>query len=92
MRRLPSLIALPLAAIGLLAASIAVIPAPETAAQVPTPKPVVAPTTAVKPAGAATTAPRAGGIPLDIAGARVAGGSAVAGGGLYALHRRKRTV
>jgi hypothetical protein len=90
MRRLPSLIALPLAATGLLAVSIALAPAPGASAQVPTPKPVVAPTTAVKPAGAPTTAPRAGGIPLDIAGGMVAGGSAVAGAGFYALRRRKR--
>jgi hypothetical protein len=51
-----------------------------------------APPPAVKPAGTTTTAPRAGGIPLEMAGAMVVGGSAVAGGGLYALRRRKQPV
>ena len=82
MRRLPSLIAVPLAVTALFAVSVAVAPAPEAAAQVPTPKPAGAPAT--------TTAPRAGGFPLEMAGALVAGGSAVAGTGLYALRRRKR--
>jgi hypothetical protein len=85
MRRLSTLIAMPLAATALLAASIAVSPAPEAAAQA---TPAAKPT--AKPAGAATTAPRAGGIPLELAGALVAGGSAVVGGGLYALRRKKR--
>jgi hypothetical protein len=86
MRRLPSLIAMPLAAAALISASILVDPVQEAEAQ--TPKPA-APAPTAKPAGAAT-APRAGGIPLELAGALVAGGSAVAGAGLYALRRRKR--
>lgn len=81
MRRVPSLIAVPLAAVALISASIVGSPVNEAEAQ--TPKPTA------KPAGA-TTAPRAGGIPLELAGALVAGGSAVAGVGLYALRRRKR--
>jgi LPXTG-motif cell wall-anchored protein len=81
MRRRSTLIALPLAVAALVSASILTTPAPDAVAQ--TPKPTV------KPAGAAT-APRAGGIPLELAGALVAGGSALAGGGLYALRRRKR--
>ena len=84
MRRLSSLIAMPLAA-ALIASSILIDPAHEAEAQ--TPKPAAT----AKPAGAAT-APRAGGIPLELAGALVAGGSAVAGAGLYALRRRKRQV
>jgi len=89
MRRLSSLIALPLAATALLAVSVAVGPAPEAAAQAtPAPKPAAT----AKPAGAATTAPRAGGIPLEMAGALVAGGSAVIGGGLYALRRKKQSA
>ena len=84
MRRVPSLIAVPLAAVALISASIVGSPVNEAEAQ--TPKPTAAP---AKPAGAAT-APRAGGIPLELAGALVAGGSAVAGVGLYALRRRKR--
>ena len=84
MRRLQSLIAMPLAAAALISASLLVEPARQADAQ--TPKPTAAP---AKPAGAAT-APRAGGIPLELAGALVAGGSAVAGMGLYALRRRKR--
>jgi hypothetical protein len=80
---------MPLAATALLAVTVAVGPAPEAAAQAtPAPKPTVA--APAKPAGAATTAPRAGGIPLEMAGALVAGGSAVVGGGLYALRRKKR--
>ncbi len=91
MRRIPNLIALPLAATALLAVSVAVGPAPEAAAQAtPVAKPTTAPAPAAKPAGATTTAPRAGGIPLEMAGALVAGGSAVVGGGLYALRRKKR--
>ncbi len=86
MRRLPSLLAMPLAAAALISASVLVDPAREAEAQ--TPKPA-APTPTAKPAGAAT-APRAGGIPLELAGALVAGGSAAAGAGLYALRRRKR--
>ena len=86
MRRLPSLIAMPLAAAAFISASILVDPARQAEAQ--TPKPA-APAPTAKPAGAAT-APRAGGIPLEFAGALVAGGSAVAGAGLYALRRRKR--
>ena len=86
MRRLPSLIAMPLAAAALISVSLLVEPAQPAEAQ--TPKPTAAPAPA-KPAGAAT-APRAGGIPLEMAGALVAGGSAVAGAGLYALRRRKR--
>ena len=86
MRRLSSLIAMPLAAAALISASILVNPAQDVQAQ--TPKPTAAPAPA-KPAGA-TTAPRAGGIPLELAGALVAGGSAVAGAGLFALRRRKR--
>jgi hypothetical protein len=82
MRRLSSLIAMPLAAAALFTVSVAVTPAPEAAAQVPTPKPAGAPAT--------TTAPRAGGFPLEMAGMLVAGGSAVAASGLYALRRRKR--
>jgi hypothetical protein len=83
------LIALPLAATALLAVSVAVAPTPEAAAQTtPAPKPTTAP--AAKPAGAATTAPRAGGIPLEMAAGLIAGGSAVVGGGLYALRRKKR--
>jgi hypothetical protein len=79
------LIALPLAATALLAVSVAVAPAPEAAAQTtPAPKPTA------KPSGAATTAPRAGGIPLELAGGLIAGGSAVVGGGLYALRRKKQ--
>jgi len=83
MRRISSLITVPLAATALISASILADPARDAAAQTPTPKPTA------KPAGAAT-APRAGGIPLEVAGALVAGGSAVAGVGLYALRRRKR--
>ena len=81
MRRIPSPIAVPLAAVALISASVVGDPAREAEAQ--TPKPTA------KPAGAAT-APRAGGIPLEFAGALVAGGSAAAGAGLYALRRRKR--
>ena len=86
MRRVPSLIAVPLAASALIAASILGDPVPDASAQTPTPKPAAAP---AKPAGAAT-APRAGGIPLELAGALVAGGTALAGVGAYALRRRKR--
>jgi LPXTG-motif cell wall-anchored protein len=86
MRRIPTPIALSLAASALLSATMLATPAPEAGAQ--TPKPT-APAPTAKPAGAAT-APRAGGIPLELAGALVAGGSALAGGGLYALRRRKR--
>jgi hypothetical protein len=81
MRRLPSLIAMPLAAAAFISASILADPAQDVQAQ--TPKPTA------KPAGAAT-APRAGGIPLELAGSLVVVGSAVAGAGLYALRRRKR--
>jgi LPXTG-motif cell wall-anchored protein len=86
MRRVSSLIAVPFAAVVLVAASTLIDPAADVAAQ--TPKPTT-PAPAPKPAGA-TTAPRAGGIPLEVAGALVAGGSAMAGAGLYALRRRKR--
>ena len=93
MKRVRTLVALPLAAAAMLAASATLSPIPGASAQVPTPKPTVAPAApapAAKPAGApATTAPRAGGIPLEMAGALVAGGSALLGGGLYALRRRK---
>ena len=88
MRRNSSLIAVPLAAAALVSASILADPAHDAQAQ--TPKPA-GPTPTAKPAGAAT-APRAGGIPLEFAGALVAGGSAAAGAGLYALRRRKRPV
>lgn len=87
MRRVLSLIAMPLAASALIVTSILADPATDARAQTPTPKPA-APATA-KPAGAAT-APRAGGIPLELAGGLIAGGSAAAGAGLYALRRRKR--
>jgi LPXTG-motif cell wall-anchored protein len=100
MKRVRTLVALPLAALAMLAASTAI--SPEAAAQTtPAPKPTTAPAApapaakpaapapAAKPAGA-TTAPRAGGIPLEMAGALVAGGSALIGGGFYALRRRKR--
>ncbi len=94
MKRLPSLIAVPLAATAMLAASLTLPVASDVSAQVPAPKPTTAPAVpapAAKPAGApATTAPRAGGIPLELAGGLVAGGSALIGGGLYALRRRKR--
>ena len=83
MRRISSLIAMPLAAAALISASILADPAHEAQAQ--TPKPTA------KPTGAAT-APRAGGIPLEFAGALVAGGSAAAGVGLFALRRRKRSA
>lgn len=86
MRRISSLIAMSLAAAALISASILAEPVQDAQAQ--TPKPTAAPT--AKPAGAAT-APRAGGIPLELAGALVAGGSAAAGAGLYALRRRKRS-
>jgi hypothetical protein len=86
MRRVSSLIAVPFAAAALISALTLSDPAADVAAQ--TPKPA-SPAPAPKPAGA-TTAPRAGGIPLEVAGALVAGGSAVAGAGLYALRRRKR--
>lgn len=94
MKRMSSLVAVPLAAVALLSASILAAPAPDAVAQTPkpttapaAPKPAAAP--AAKPAGAAT-APRAGGIPLELAGGLVAGGSALVGGGLYALRRHKR--
>ena len=86
MRGPSSLFAVPLAAAALISASILVDPAQQAEAQ--TPKPA-APAPTAKPAGAAT-APRAGGIPLEFAGALVAGGSAVAGAGLYALRRRRK--
>ena len=86
MRRLSSLIAVPLAATALIAASLVANPAQTVDAQ--TPKPTAAPAPA-KPAGAAT-APRAGGVPLEMAAGMVAGGSGVAAFGLYALRRRKR--
>lgn len=86
MRRLSSLIAVPLAAMALVAASLVADPTQTVDAQ--TPKPTAAPAPA-KPAGAAT-APRAGGIPLELAAGMVAGGSGVAAFGLYALRRRKR--
>ena len=90
MKRARTLVALPLAAAAMLAASATLLPAPDAAAQTPAPKPTTAPAPAAKPAGApATTAPRAGGIPLEMAGALVAGGTALVGGGLYALRRRK---
>lgn len=96
MKRLPTLIAVPLAATAMFAASLAAPAAPDAAAQVPAPKPTTAPAApapAAKPAGApATTAPRAGGIPLELAGGLVAGGSALIGGGLYAFRRRKRSA
>jgi LPXTG-motif cell wall-anchored protein len=93
MKRVSSLFALPLAATAMLAASTVMSPAPDVAAQATAvPKPA-APAPAAKPAGApATTAPRAGGIPLELAGALVAGGSALVGGGVYALRRRKRSA
>jgi DamX protein len=90
MKRVRTLVALPLAAAAMLAASATLSPVPGAAAQTPAPKPTIAPAPAAKPAGApATTAPRAGGIPLEMAGALVAGGTALVGGGLYALRRRK---
>jgi hypothetical protein len=93
MKRMSSLVAVPLAAAALLSASIIVAPVPDAAAQAtPAPKPTTAPAApqpAAKPAGAAT-APRAGGIPLELAGGLVAGGSALIGGGLYALRRHKK--
>lgn len=85
MRRVPSPIVVPLAAAMLLSASMLAGPTPEVVAQTPKPKPAAT----AKPAGS-PTAPRAGGIPLELAGALVAGGSVLAGGGLYALRRRKR--
>jgi hypothetical protein len=98
-KRVSSLVAVPLAAMALLSASIIAAPVPEAAAQAtpaakPTtapaaPKPAVAPAAAPKPAGSAT-APRAGGFPLELAGGLVAGGSALIGGGLYALRRNKK--
>lgn len=99
MSRRSSLVALPIAAAAMLSAVTMIQNAPDAAAQA---TPVVKPTTAppaakpaapapaVKPAAATTTAPRAGGVPLELAGALVAGGTAVAGGGLYALRRRRR--
>jgi hypothetical protein len=86
MRRHSSLIAVPFAAAAFILASILADPAHQAEAQ--TPKPA-APAPTAKPTGAAT-APRAGGIPLELAGALVAGGSAAAGAGLYALRRRKK--
>jgi hypothetical protein len=86
MRRVSSLIAVPFAAAALISALTLSDPAVDVAAQ--TPKPA-SPVPAAKP-GVVVVAPRAGGIPLEIAGALVAGGSAVAGAGLYALRRRKR--
>jgi hypothetical protein len=77
---------MPLAAAALISASLLIEPAQQAEAQ--TPKPTTAPAPA-KPAGAAT-APRAGGIPLEMAAGMVAGGSGVAAFGLYALRRRKR--
>jgi hypothetical protein len=77
---------MPLAAAALISASLLIEPAQQADAQ--TPKPTTAPAPA-KPAGAAT-APRAGGIPLEMAAGMVAGGSGVAAFGLYALRRRKR--
>jgi len=96
MKRVSSLVAVPVAAVALLSASILTSPVPDAVAQTTPPKPTVAPAApkpaaapAAKPAGA-TTAPRAGGIPLEVAGALVAGGSALAGGGLYAMRRHRR--
>lgn len=92
MKRVSSLFALPLAATAMLAASTVMSPAPDVAAQataVPKPAAPAAPAPAAKPAGAAT-APRAGGIPLEMAGALVAGGSALLGGGVYTLRRRRK--
>ena len=87
MRRVSSLIAMSFATAALISASTLIDPATDVAAQAQTPKPA-SPVPAPKPA-ATTTAPRAGGIPLEFAGALVAGGSAVAGAGIYALRRRK---
>jgi hypothetical protein len=90
MRRVPTLLAMPIAAAAMISASLVASPPAEVAAQAtPAPKPAIAPTPAAKPAGGAT-APRAGGIPLELAGGLVAGGSAIAAGGLYALRRRKK--
>ena len=86
MRRRSSLLAVPLAATALVAASLIADPAQTVDAQ--TPKPAQ-PVPTAKPAGAAT-APRAGGIPLELAAGMVAGGSGVAAVGLYALRRRRK--
>jgi hypothetical protein len=94
-KRVSSLVAVPLAAMALLSASIIAAPVPEAAAQAtPAAKPTTAPSApkpvaAPKPAGS-STAPRAGGFPLELAGGLVAGGSALIGGGLFALRRNKK--
>ncbi len=51
----------------------------------PTPFRIVAPTTATTP----TPAPRAGSLPLDLAGSLTAGGAALAAGGFLLLRRRR---
>jgi hypothetical protein len=77
---------MPVAAVLMISASLVTDPPSDVAAQAAaTPKPTA------KPAGGAT-APRAGGIPLELAGGLVAGGSAVAAGGLYALRRRRKSA
>ena len=59
--------------------------------QQPTPKPTT-PAVVVKPAGApaTTTAPRAGGFPIELAMPLLAGGAAAVGGGAYLLRRGKK--
>lgn len=72
------------------AASPAVAPAPAQAPKPtgPAPAPVASPV--AKPVGAATTPPRAGGFPLELALPLVAGGAAAAGAGTYMLRRGRR--
>jgi hypothetical protein len=81
-----------LLAVGLLLGAALTPPAFEASAQAqPTPKPT-APAVVVKPAGtpATTTAPRAGGFPMELAMPLLAGGAAALGGGAYLLRRGKQ--
>jgi hypothetical protein len=68
-------------------------PAPAQAVPTPTPFRFLTPTPAARPttAGATTTAPRAGGFPIELAAPLLAGGASALGGGLYLLRRRPRS-
>jgi plastocyanin len=59
----------------------------------PTPFRFLTPTPATRPAtaGATTTAPSAGGFPVELAAPLLAGGAGALGGGLYLLRRRRRS-
>ncbi|MCC6177154.1 MAG: hypothetical protein IT305_17755 [Chloroflexi bacterium] len=88
MKRKLFLAGTPFGVAAIVIASVLAQPPVDVAAQSPVPKPTTAPLPAARPA--TTTAPRAGGMPMELAVMLAGGGTALAGGGAYALRRRLR--